>query len=231
MASGKFVAYYRVSTARQGRSGLGLDAQRRTVSEFLNGGRWTLVAEYVEEESGRHNDRAKLREALADCRIHNATLIVAKFDRLSRNAAFLLALHDGAVKCVAADMPEANELTVGVMAVVAQYEASAISKRTTEALAAAKRRGVKLGNPAHLTDGARSKGRRASVAARRQRAATRDADLLPIMAKLRRGGATTLRALAEALNKHEPPYPTARGKRWTAAQVKRVLDRQAKTRP
>src|SRR4051794_13540802 len=122
MVNGKFVSYLRVSTAKQGRSGLGLEAQRQAVAEHLNGGRWTLVAEHVEVESGRRNDRPALAKALADCRIHGATLIVAKLDRLSRNAAFLLTLRDSGVQFVAADMPQANALTVGILAVVAEAE-------------------------------------------------------------------------------------------------------------
>src|SRR6478752_175451 len=150
MATGKFVAYYRVSTARQGRSGLGLEAQRHAVAEYLNGGRWKLVAEHIEIESGRKNERTELRAALSACRLHRATLVVAKLDRLSRDAAFLLTLRDSGVNFVAVDMPDANRLTVGIMAMIAEHEAEAISARTRAALAAAKRRGVRLGNPTHL---------------------------------------------------------------------------------
>src|SRR3954454_23560118 len=119
MASGRFVAYLRVSTDRQGRSGLGLEAQRKAVEDFLNGGGWDLIAEFVEVESGKRDDRPKLAEALALCRLHNATLVIAKLDRLSRDAAFLLGLQRAGVRFVAADMPEANELVAGIMAVVA----------------------------------------------------------------------------------------------------------------
>src|SRR4051812_47360486 len=108
MAQGKFVSYLRVSTARQGRSGLGLEAQRHAVADYLNGGRWRLVGEHVEVESGRNVARVELQRALAACRLHGATLIVAKLDRLSRNAAFLLTLRDSGVEFVAADMPAAN---------------------------------------------------------------------------------------------------------------------------
>src|SRR6478752_9170661 len=153
MAQGNFVAYYRVSTARQGRSGLGLDAQRKAVTDFLNGGSWELSSEFVEIESGKANDRPQLEQALATCELSGATLVVAKLDRLSRNLAFLAKLQESGARFVAADMPEANELTIHIMAAVAQAERKAISVRTKEALAAAKARGVKLGGRRdNLTD-------------------------------------------------------------------------------
>ena len=221
--NGKFVAYYRVSTARQGRSGLGLDAQRQAVVDYLNGGRWRLVTEHTEVESGRNTGRAELHKALASCRLHGATLVVAKLDRLSRNAAFLLTLRDSGVEFIAVDMPDANRMTVGVMAMVAEYEADAISARTKAALAAAKRRGVKLGNPAHLDRKARRKGTAASAAVRSAAAQQRAADLAPIIADLRRDGAISLRDLAGGLNQRG--IPTSRGAEWTAAQVQRLLAR------
>jgi DNA invertase Pin-like site-specific DNA recombinase len=145
MATGKFVSYLRVSTDKQGQSGLGIEAQRKAVTDFLNGGNWKLVAEFVETESGAHDDRPKLAAAMALARAHGATLLIAKIDRLSRDAAFLLGLQKAGVKFLAADMPEANEMVVGIMAVVAQAERKMISARTKAALAAAKARGVKLG--------------------------------------------------------------------------------------
>src|SRR5262245_47088496 len=125
MATGKFVAYYRVSTARQGRSGLGLDAQREAVAEYLNGGRHTLLREFREVESGKQNARPELAKALHLCKVTGAMLVIAKLDRLSRNAAFLLTLRDSGVKFVSADMPEANALTVGLLAVIAEHEREA----------------------------------------------------------------------------------------------------------
>src|ERR671927_1374969 len=162
MAQGRYVSYLRVSTDRQGRSGLGLEAQRKAVEDFLNGGRWDLIAEFVEVESGKRDDRPKLADALALCRLHNATLVIAKLDRLSRDAHFLLGLQKAGVRFVAADMPEANELVVGIMAVVAQAERKMISARTKAALAAAKARGKRLGNPGNLRnqDVGRERGRR-----------------------------------------------------------------------
>src|SRR3954471_22044869 len=137
MAQGKFISYLRVSTAKQGASGLGIDAQRKAVTDYLNGGRWSLITEVVEVESGKRSDRPKLAEALRLCRLHNATLVIAKLDRLSRDAAFLMKLQNEGVRFVAADMPEANEMVVGIMAVVAQAERKMISARTKAALQAA----------------------------------------------------------------------------------------------
>jgi DNA invertase Pin-like site-specific DNA recombinase len=145
MAQGKFVSYLRVSTARQGRSGLGLEAQREAVSVFLNGGRWKLVENVIEVESGKKNDRPELARALRLCRMKQATLLVAKLDRLARNVAFISALMESGVDFTAVDFPTANRLTVHVLAAVAEHEAAMISARTKAALAAAKRRGVKLG--------------------------------------------------------------------------------------
>src|SRR5918995_5186744 len=122
MAQGSFVAYYRVSTDKQGRSGLGLEAQQAAVRDYLNGGNWKLLAEVTEVESGKRSDRPKLDDAMRLCRLHGATLVIAKLDRLSRDAHFLLGLQKAGVDFVAADMPDANKMTVGIMALVAQHE-------------------------------------------------------------------------------------------------------------
>jgi DNA invertase Pin-like site-specific DNA recombinase len=145
MAKGKFVSYLRVSTATQGKSGLGLEAQREAVAQYLNGGEWELVQEVIEVESGRKDKRPELAKALRLCNAIGATLVVAKFDRLSRDAHFLLGMQKSGVKFVAADNPQANDLTVGILAMVAQEEAKAISNRTKAALEAAKARGQVLG--------------------------------------------------------------------------------------
>ena len=137
MAEGKWISYLRVSTDRQGKSGLGIEAQRNSVNEYLNGGKWSLVKEYVEIESGKRTDRPKLDEAIKACRAHKAKLVIAKLDRLSRDAHFLLGLEKAGIDFVAADMPNANRLTVGIMAMVAEEERRMISKRTKDALAAA----------------------------------------------------------------------------------------------
>lgn len=221
MARGKFVAYYRVSTERQGRSGLGLEAQKKAVADFLNGGRWTLVAEHTEIESGKRNDRPQLAAALADCRLHKATLVVAKLDRLSRDAAFLLMLRDAGVEITAADMPDANRLTVGIMAMIAEHEREAISARTKAALAAAKARGTRLGNPAHLDRRARRLGTAASARVRGAAAQQRANDCAPIIAELRAAGAVSLRDLARGLDARG--VPAVRGGRWHPAAVRRLL--------
>ena len=221
MAKGRYVSYLRVSTDRQGRSGLGLEAQRKTVEDFLNGGRWNLIAEFVEVESGKRDDRPKLAEALALCRVHNATLVIAKLDRLSRDAAFLLGLQKAGVRFVAADMPEANELVVGILAVVAQAERKMISARTKGALAVAKAKGVRLGKPENLRN--QDQGRVHGRAKRSVVAGERASDLWPIIADVRTSGALSLRQIAAGLNQRS--IPTARGGAWSAVQVKRVPER------
>jgi DNA invertase Pin-like site-specific DNA recombinase len=219
--TGKFVAYYRVSTQRQGRSGLGLEAQQTAVGDYLNGGDWRLVAEVTEVESGKRSDRPKLAEALKLCRLHGATLIIAKLDRLARNVAFISNLMESGVDFHAVDFPQANRLTVHILAAVAEHEAKVISERTKAALAAAKRRGVKLGGYRGTTISRAM--RRASAEAVAKRADARAADLMPTIAELQAAGATSLRAVAAGLN--ERGIPTARGGKWSAVQVQRVLDR------
>lgn len=222
MANGKFVSYLRVSTQRQGRSGLGLEAQRQAVADYLNGGSWQLVAEHVEVESGKDDgNRPQLAAALAACRLHRATLVIAKLDRLSRDAAFLMGLQKAGVEFVATDMPDANKLTVGVMALIAQHEREAISARTKAALAAAKARGVQLGNPENLSN--REEGTAKGNAVKAAKAAARAADLAPTIQQLRDGGAVSLRDIAAGLN--AAGIPAARGGAWTAQQVSRVVQK------
>jgi len=219
---GKWISYLRVSTGRQGRSGLGLEAQRAAVESFLNGGNWKLVKEFVEVESGKNDERPILAQALKACRLYGAKLVIAKLDRLSRDAHFLLGLEKAGTDFVAADMPNANRLTVGIMAMVAQEERRMISERTKAALAAAKKRGVKLGGyraGAEMT----AKIRKAGNEANAQKAAQRAADIAPIIADLQAAGATSLQAIAGGLN--DRSIPTARGGSWSATQVMRVLAR------
>lgn len=223
MAQAKFVSYLRVSTDKQGRSGLGLEAQRQAVADYLNGGRWQLLAEFVEVESGSRDERPKLAEALALCRLHGAVLVIAKLDRLSRDAHFLLGLQKANVRFVAADMPEANEMVVGIMAVVAQAERKMISARTKAALAAAKAKGITLGRPENLRN--QEAGRERGRAQRTKAAGERAADLRPIIADVQASGAASLRAIAAGLNQRG--IPTARGGSWSAVQVKRVMERTA----
>jgi DNA invertase Pin-like site-specific DNA recombinase len=224
MANGKFVSYLRVSTARQGVSGLGLEAQREAVARYLNGGSWSLVQEVVEIESGKRNDRPAIAEALRLCRLHRATLIIAKLDRLARNVHFISSLMESGVEFVAVDFPQANRLTVHILAAVAEHEAAMISARTKAALAAAKARGVVLGGQrgsAGRMERIGRKGNAASAAVRSEAAAKRNEDLLPVIQDIRAAGHTTPQHIADALN--ERGITAARGGAWSAVQVRRVL--------
>jgi DNA invertase Pin-like site-specific DNA recombinase len=223
--NGKVVTYCRVSTARQGRSGLGLEAQRAAINAYLNGGNWQMVAEYVEVESGKRSEnRPQLQEALSMCRLHRAKLVIAKLDRLARNVAFVSALMESRVKFVAVDLPEANELTIHIMAAMAEHEAKAISQRTKVALAAAKRRGTVLGGR-HVSrerwDQIAATGRAESQRMRSEAASEWAEDVLPVIKDVRKHGAESLREIAAALN--ERGIETRRGGQWTAVQVQRVL--------
>jgi DNA invertase Pin-like site-specific DNA recombinase len=220
VARGRFVAYYRVSTAKQGQSGLGLEAQRASVLTWLNGGSWTLVAEFTEVESGKNADRPVLAEAMAACKLLGATLVIAKLDRLSRDAHFLLGLEKAGVDFVAVDMPNANRLTVRLMAVIAQEEREMISRRTREALAAAKARGVKLGGVrANQPKGDPRLATQALIEA----SATFAARVAPIAGELRNNG-MNLRQIAAELTARG--VQTMRGGAWTAASVRNVLLRK-----
>lgn len=223
MATGKYITYYRVSTKRQGRSGLGLEAQKNAVADYLNGGRWTLVAEVTEVESGKRSDRPQLANALALCRIHSATLLVAKMDRLSRNLHFLTGLMESGVDFVACDIPKANTLTVHILAAVAQAEGEAISARTKAALAAAKARGIALGGDRGNFARIAHRGSPAGVRTRQIKAQARAKDLLPVIEAIKADGAVSLRDIAAVLNERQ--IPTARGGEWSATQVQRVLNR------
>lgn len=214
-----YVTYFRVSTQRQGRSGLGIEAQHVAVRGYLEANGGTALASYTEVESGKDNDRPQLAAALKRCRQTRATLLVAKLDRLSRNAAFLLSLRDSGVRFIAADLPSVNELVVGILACVAQHEREAISERTKAALAAAKARGVKLGNPS-LEPGTRASARRASKAAQ-VIAQGRAAELRDVIEDARRQGCESLRDYASHLN--TLGIATPRGGQWAAASVSRLL--------
>src|ERR671916_1619578 len=191
MSQRKFVAYYRVSTEKQGRSGLGLKAQQEAVRSYLNGGSWQLMAEVVEVESGKKNDRPRLAEALRLCRLHGAILIIAKLDRLARNVAFISNLMESGVEFTAVDFPQANRLTVHILAAVAEHEREMISRRTKDALTAAKARGTRLGNPRPDLETAR--------AARSAKAARFRDDATPLARELRVQG-RKLREIAAELN-------------------------------
>jgi DNA invertase Pin-like site-specific DNA recombinase len=223
VATGRFVAYFRVSTARQGRSGLGLEAQRTAVTDYLNGGRWKLCAEFTEIESGKRSDRPELAKALAACRVHKATLVIAKLDRLARNVCFIANLMEAGVDFVAVDMPAANRLTVHILAAMAEHEAAAISARTKAALAAAKARGVQLGGDRGNLPAVAKKGAKASVAVRQQQARNRAHDLAATVQELRHEGRTSLRQIAAGLNEREIAAP--RGGSWQVGQVASLIKR------
>ena len=220
----KLVAYERVSTQRQGRSGLGLEAQRQAIDAYTAATAGQLLDRFTEIESGRRNDRPELEAALNLAKLTGATLVIAKLDRLSRNAAFLLTLRDSGVRFVACDMPEANDLTVGIMALVAEAERELISKRTKEALAAARARGVRLGNP-NGADALRraGKGGEALREAVTQNADDYAKDLAPVVAGIRAEGHTSLRAIAAELNARG--VLTRRGGNWHVSTVKNLLSR------
>lgn len=206
-----FVAYYRVSTDRQGASGLGLEAQRRAVADFA-AGRGDISAEFTEIESGRKNDRPELHAAIIACQRQRATLIIAKLDRLARNVAFIAGLMESGIEFIAVDMPSANRLTLHILAAVAEHEREMISERTRVALAEAKARGVKLGNPTPDIP--------AATAARLMRMAKARATVAPLIERLQAQG-MSLRAIAADLN--ERRIPTATGRQWHASSVRNVL--------
>jgi DNA invertase Pin-like site-specific DNA recombinase len=229
MASGGFISYLRVSTDRQGASGLGTEAQREAVRGYLNGGDWHIIAEHVEVESGRNSDRPALTQALAAARLHRVPLVVAKVDRITRSLAFLTRLIEAGVDVRFCDLPKiegpAGRFMLQQMAAVAELEAGMIAKRTKDALAAAKRRGRKLGGRREgqrLTNDMRSAGRKALA----DRAKTRAVELAPIISELRAAGVTSLGGIAKELSARS--IPTARGgEKWAEVQVSRVLSRIA----
>ena len=214
----KFIAYYRVSTKQQGQSGLGLEAQRKAVLDHIG---QQPLSEFVEVESGRKADRPQLVEAMKMARLTGSTLVVAKLDRLSRNAAFLNSLLDSGLNVRFADMPHADRVIIGIMAQLAQWEAEQTSKRTIAALAAAKERGVKLGGSYVPTLGESAVGRERSKTTRVSKSAARRDDLLPIIAAAKAEGCVSLRAIADYLNARH--ITTAMGGQWYAASVKRLL--------
>ncbi len=215
--TGRWVAYYRVSTDEQGRSGLGIDAQKAAVANHLNGGQWIMVAEFTEVESGKRDDRPELTKALAACKKHKAKLVIAKLDRLSRNVHFISGLMDAGVEFVAADMPFANKLTVHIMAAFAQHERERISERTREALVAAKARGVKLGGPEFM------KASRLGTAKQREQADQFAANILPLIRELQDNGVRTYREIARTLTLRG--IKTARGGQWSPVHVCNILKR------
>ena len=234
MREPRYAAYYRVSTDKQGRNGLGIDAQKRAVADFLRGS--APLAEFVEVESGKRSDREQLREALRFCSLTGSVLVIAKLDRLSRDLNFITSLQKSEVDFVVCDLPNADKFTINIYGTLAEKEREMISERTTVTLARkrewykeheeelkAKGERHKLGNPKNLTAAATVKGREASIEVRQQKASSFASQLLPIVQAYQSEG-LSLRGIAAKLEAQG--ILTARGQsRWTAAAVSRVLDR------
>jgi DNA invertase Pin-like site-specific DNA recombinase len=229
-SEGKFIAYYRVSTDKQGKSGLGLEAQRAAVTNYLNGGNWKIIAEFTEVETGRRSDRPQLDTALKAARLHRAAIVVSKVDRLTRSVAFLSKLLEANVDVRFADLPQiqgpTGRLMLQQMASVAELEAGMISARTKAALARSTKslggRRVRKsdGKPVQIT----KEIQQAAVKAIQERAAVRAVEIAPTIRELQAAGAGSLRAIADGLN--AAGIPTARGQgKWSAVQVQRILER------
>ena len=222
----KLVPYYRVSTSKQAKSGLGLEGQQATVSQFAEAHGADVLKAYIEVETGKSADRPELAKAIAHARRAKATLVIAKLDRLARNVHFLSGLMEAGVQFLACDQPSANDLTIHIMAAVAQDEAKRISERTKAALTAYKARGGKLGASRpecqNLTTEASRIGAVAAGVAARQEADDAYTDLYPIMRELRDRG-MSLRGIARHLDKEG--YETRRGRTWNHVQVRSVLER------
>ena len=218
MSQPRYIAYYRVSTAAQGRSGLGLEAQQAAVKAFLQGRDHTLVESFVEVESGRNSERPRLGEALALARKLKATLVIAKLDRLARSVSFIANLMNAGVEFVACDMPAANRLTLHIMAAVGEAEARMISERTVAALQAAKNRGVRLGNPTNLSD-AQAAGHKTMV----QQADDHAAKVISTIRDIVHGGTVSVHKIAAQMN--ERGVPTRRGGQWSGTSILNTIRR------
>lgn len=221
------VAYYRVSTSKQGKSGLGLEAQEQAVTAYATSSGCEVIESFTEIESGKNNNRPKLDEALELCEITGARLVIAKLDRLSRSVAFLSGLMEAKVKFTACDNPEASELTIHILAAVAEAERKAISERTKVALKAAKDRGQILGNPriaqARAACDVKAATRKATEA-RMIASKTRADKVMRVIQKARENGSHTLQSIADYLN-DKTSIRTSRGSLWTRTSIQRVLDK------
>lgn len=221
--NGKFVAYYRVSTMKQGQSGLGLDAQRQAVSSYMDGvcradDNCRVVGEYVEIESGRKGQRPQLDAAIAHAKKEKATLVVAKLDRLYRNVHFVTKLMEDKIDFVCCDMPDANKLTIHILAAVAEHERELISERTKKALAALKERGVKLGTPDPQA------GCHKGNATKQAEADKYAQNVAPIIREIQEAGCRSLRDIAKSLERRGIRTPRG-GQNWHASQVSNVMAR------
>jgi DNA invertase Pin-like site-specific DNA recombinase len=225
MANGKFVGYMRVSTDKQGKSGLGLDAQRKAIEDFLNGGRWELIAEFTEVESGKVDERQELQKALKHCQMTGATLVIAKLDRLSRDLHFIGSIMKSGIEFVATDIPAANKFTIHILAAVAEHEREMISQRTRAALQAAKARGKVLGTPSNLDIVAAAKGRVMGVKARQNKADDFAGKVSPMIQEHRELG-LNLHQIARELNQAHVLTASGNLGSWTPTAVKNVLKRE-----
>lgn len=214
-----FISYLRVSTQQQASSGLGIEAQRSAIARHVKG---EVIAEFVETESGKRNDRPQLLAALAACRRHRAVLVVGKLDRLARNVAFVSNLMESNVEFVACDNPHATRLTIHILAAVAENERAMISARTVAALAQAKARGTVLGSPSLARD--RNTDTRAATAAKAKSRAMADEDLRQVVADARQGGETSIRGIADWLTTSGVPTPRG-GSEWSFETTRRLLAR------
>jgi len=212
----KYIAYYRVSTNKQE---LGIKAQKKQVSNFIEGKNIEIIASFEEKESGKNDNRPELKKALELCKEKGAALLIAKLDRLSRNLTFISQLQDDKIKFVALDMPEANNFTINIMAALAQQERQLISERTKAALAVKKANGVKLGKPENLTNAARMKG----VKTNQNKARTNENNIKArkVIQVLRKQG-LSYNKIAMELN--ESKFKTSNNKSFTAMQVKRLFE-------
>jgi DNA invertase Pin-like site-specific DNA recombinase len=227
-ANGKFVAYYRVSTKKQGASGLGLEAQSAAVRNYLNlhkDSTWRLIAEFTEVETGKNDDRKELEKAFAMAKVHRASLIIAKLDRLARSVRKVSNLMDDGVRIIAVDSPTATEFGINIKAAMDQEEAERASIRTREALAALKARGVKLGGDHGISKFAKQ----GSIAGAKARSANADEfahSMRFIVDAIRKEGVSGAAAIARKLNEQE--HPARRGGQWSVMQVERLLQRLQK---
>src|SRR3984957_6255509 len=223
------VAYYRVSTRQQARSGLGLLAQQDAIRRYVAANRCKVVAELTEVGSGRDNGRPKLAEALWFCRVYNAKLVIARLDRLARSTAMIASLMKSGVDFVAADMPLANRFTIHILAAVAEYEARLISERTKAAFAAAKARGRKFGNPKPETQRFSDAARKARVRAERERSKRRALDFAPLLCQLRDRG-QTIHEIAQHLTARGVERPRG-GTAGGHSTVRRMFEQAGERKP
>jgi DNA invertase Pin-like site-specific DNA recombinase len=209
------IAYYRVSTQRQGIDGYGMGAQKEIVSRYVSAQKGHLIAEFAEVETGKNDDRPELAKALALVKNQKATLVIAKLDRLSRNAAFLLTLQNAGCDFVCCDCPNADRFTIGILALVAQRERELISERTKCGMAVAKERGAKIGSPNPEASV------KAMVAGAQQAKTAFASKMASIVAEIRSSGVQTLQGIADCLNRRG--YPTRTGKQWFPSSVRNLV--------